>query len=348
MGDAKRIVQWRLMIQDGLQLSNLYYLADAIGLEFAGASTLRQLGDEFASMADSLQARDAGVDPIQMMKDAYGALSESARLVYTTWCTVDFLRQAELGLGLVYRESSTGPWLTSGSYTTYGTFSKVQDGPCDFDPRNRPRPYPLHLFAQAVKVSPIISATGEIRAFCEAGYLGLFSQLQLAPRAEGDQPPASGSQHMWLSFSRSLSADLAAGTQATWDTDWNPSVAPHFGSLLFSADAARQCLSGQGGQDVVCLFPLPVDAAKGLSWKGALTAGVSVSSFQGLQHSLKGIRDRLAGQPRLTFGGGAIDFAQWSSTMGLSDLQNATDHYLGIIPQGEMMGVFQTSPSAQK
>jgi hypothetical protein len=34
--------------------------------------------------------------------------------------------------------------------------------------------------------------------------------------------------------------------------------------------------------------------------------------------------------------------------MGLSDLQNAKDHYLGIIPQAEMMGVFQTSPSTQK
>jgi hypothetical protein len=347
MGDAKRIVQWRLMIQDGLQLSNLYYLADAIGLEFPGPSTLRQLGDDFASMAERLQTRTTGIDPTQLMKDAYALLSDSARVVYTTWCKAGFLRQGELGFGLVYRESLAGPWLTSASYTSYETISKVESGPCDFDAINRPQPYPLHLFAQAVKPSPIISATGEIRAFCEAGYLGLFSQLQMAPRT-GDQPPASGSQRMWLSFSRSLYAELPAGTRAAWDPDWNPNLVPHFGSLLLSPDGARQCLSGQGGQDMVCLFPLSVDAAKGVSWSGALTAGVSVSSFQGLQDSLKGIRNALAGQPRLTFGGKGSDFADWSSTMGLSDLQNAKDHYLGIIPQAEMMGVFQTSPSTQK
>jgi len=41
------------------------------------------------------------------MKQAYNQLSPSARIIYKTWCEVGFLRQAELGLGVVYRQSST-------------------------------------------------------------------------------------------------------------------------------------------------------------------------------------------------------------------------------------------------
>lgn len=345
MPGAKRIVQWRLMIQDGLQLSNLYYIADAVGLDFEGPVTLRQLGDEFASMGSRLQSRKSGNDPGDMMKQAYNQLSPSARIIYRTWCQVGFLRQAELGLGVVYRQSSTDSWMTTASYRSYDAIGLIQGGRCDFDPLQQPSPYPLELFAEAVKASPIISATGEIRVFCEAGYLGFFTQIHMIPRDTAADSSTQFSHHNWLSFSRSPSANFPAGTPAPWDPDWNPAFGPTFSSIVFSPDAARQCLLVQAGDVVVSLFPIPVGAANNLSWKGALTAGVSLASSTGLQDSLSSVSDRLGqGAPQLTFGGGASDFSTWGSTTGLSDM-DAKDHYLGIIPQDQMMSLFEAAKS---
>ena len=60
---------------------------------------------------------------------------------------------------------------------------------------------------------------------------------------------------------------------------------------------------------------------------------------------MSSVSDRLGqGAPQLTFGGGASDFSTWGSTTGLSDM-DAKDHYLGIIPQDQMMSLFEAAKS---
>ncbi|NOU51960.1 hypothetical protein HG263_15615 [Pseudoalteromonas sp. JBTF-M23] len=157
--DFKEIesLQLRVMVQDFLTLSKIYYIAESCGItEIARKDTSKPsiksgyLADAFANGAAKLQKPNAD------MHEVYKELGKDAGAIYSLWNEVGFLRNCELGLGLIKGDKSVSEKLTGTSERQ--SYSLVSC-PFDFESAN------YHAFSDFYSLLPLITPDQDIWIF---------------------------------------------------------------------------------------------------------------------------------------------------------------------------------------
>lgn len=161
--EGEDVVKARVMLQDYQTLSKMYYIAHSSGItEFKRKDSSKprvtslSIADAFANAAGKMQdiSEDLSGTGIE---EIYENLSEAARNIYKLWNNVAFLRNCELGLGLIKDNKTIGNPLPDaekdGNHRTYALST------CDFDGRN------YTAFSRAYKVLPLLTPDGDIWVF---------------------------------------------------------------------------------------------------------------------------------------------------------------------------------------
>jgi len=148
---ADSSIRYRVLIQDFLALSKLYYIADSCKFSFPNVSKIdfKKIADSFAGSCATLQ--QSGPPAIQ---DVLKGLSKDAMAIYKKWNENYFLRGCELGLAV----------LDNSGYSPKIPISQelIADGSkCAFDPETRT---PYSEFANCYKLLPLILPDGTILA----------------------------------------------------------------------------------------------------------------------------------------------------------------------------------------
>jgi hypothetical protein len=123
--DVKPLLAYRVMLQDFLALSKLYYVADNCKFSptlFKDApqlvGELKQFADSFSQAAAKLQSKLSeerkrldsapGADfYTSTMQSIVNSLNNKTRKIYKVWSDIGFLRKCELGLGIMGGDSTT-------------------------------------------------------------------------------------------------------------------------------------------------------------------------------------------------------------------------------------------------
>nr|WP_199081063.1 hypothetical protein [Pedobacter sp. ASV19] len=161
--EGEDVVKARVMLQDYQTLSKMYYIAHSSGItEFKRKDSSKpkvtslSIADAFANAAGKMQEVSGGLGG-RGMEEIYGNLGEAARTIYKLWNKVAFLRNCELGLGLIKNNKTIGNPLPDGdkdgNHRTYALST------CDFDGRN------YTAFSRAYKVLPLLTPDGDIWIF---------------------------------------------------------------------------------------------------------------------------------------------------------------------------------------
>lgn len=158
--EGEEAVQLRVMLQDYQALSRLYYIANSSGItEFKRKDpskpsvTSLSIATAFANAAGKMQAGGMNFAKAQGI---YQSMGEADRGIYALWNKVSFLRNCELGLGLI-KDGKTigspiqGPDADSRQAYTLNT--------CNFEGRN------YTAFGPFYKVLPLLTPDGDIWAF---------------------------------------------------------------------------------------------------------------------------------------------------------------------------------------
>ncbi len=151
-------IQERVMLQDYQTLSRLYYIADTAGItEFKRKDPKLQnvsalsIANEFANAAGKMQEYQGNVAQI---KKIFEELGTPAKSIYTLWNDITFLRNCELGLGLIKNKKSIDKSISSDNERQTYSLSN-----CSFEGKN------YNVFSSFFKVLPLITPDGEIWAF---------------------------------------------------------------------------------------------------------------------------------------------------------------------------------------
>jgi len=156
--EGEEAVRQRVMLQDYQALSRMYYIADSSGItEFKRKDpslprvSSRSIAEAFANAAGEMQQC---MGDAKKIKEIYEALGESPKAIYDLWNEVAFLRDCELGLGLLKDGKSIGtPTSGNDERQTYDLKS------IQFSGKN------YTAFSQVYKVLPLISPDKEIQVF---------------------------------------------------------------------------------------------------------------------------------------------------------------------------------------
>ncbi|OHU90547.1 MULTISPECIES: hypothetical protein [Pseudoalteromonas] len=157
--DFKEIesLQLRVMVQDLLTLSKIYYIADNCGItEIARKDTSKpstkssQLADAFANGAAKLQQPNADRQKV------YKELGKDAGAIYSLWNEVGFLRNCELGLGLIKGDKSVSEKLSG---TSERQSYSLESCLFDFESAN------YHAFSDYYSLLPLITPDQDIWIF---------------------------------------------------------------------------------------------------------------------------------------------------------------------------------------
>ncbi|PHM65758.1 hypothetical protein Xsto_01703 [Xenorhabdus stockiae] len=155
---AEVLLRMRCMLQDLAALSNIYYTLDSckLNLEDFHLSSASQLADSFSSALAKLKDMLDRDDAIQKTFDS---LSTEAQAIYKKWNELKFLRNAELGLGL----------LINGKRSVTTEIDRVKPYPypeaiyktdnCTYGGHN------YSAFSSFMKVLPMLDSNGDIYAF---------------------------------------------------------------------------------------------------------------------------------------------------------------------------------------
>lgn len=152
-------VRQRVMLQDYQALSRLYYIAHSSGItEFKRkdpslprVSSL-SIADAFANAAGSMQT---SLGDTAKIKNIYDNLGATPRLIYDLWNKVSFLRDCELGMGLMKDGKSIGSPISGGDDNR----QSYKLSSIEFSGKN------YTAFSQNYKVLPLISPDGDISVF---------------------------------------------------------------------------------------------------------------------------------------------------------------------------------------
>jgi hypothetical protein len=151
-------IQERVMLQDYQTLCRLYYIADTAGItEFKRKDPKLQnvsalsIANEFANAAGKMQEYQG--NQVQIKK-IFEELGTTAKSIYTLWNDITFLRNCELGLGLIKNNKSIDKSTTSDNERQVYSLSN-----CSFEGKN------YNVFSSFFKVLPLITPDGEIWAF---------------------------------------------------------------------------------------------------------------------------------------------------------------------------------------
>lgn len=154
---AEYVLKIRCMMQDLSTLNTIYntFAACNISLDFFDLKSASQVADSFKSaqvkLSDNLERENA-------IKIAFDSLSREAQAIYETWNKLGFLRNAELGFGLLVQEHSatneiiglnTSPYLEAVYKSAY----------CSYGHNNNT------AFSSFLKLFPFIDTNGDIYAF---------------------------------------------------------------------------------------------------------------------------------------------------------------------------------------
>ncbi len=161
--DGEEAVKARVMLQDYQTLSRLYYIANSSGIteikrkdpSRPGVTSLG-IAEAFANAAGKMQEN---VGNPAIIQEIYRSLGEAAKNIYTLWNKIAYLRNCELGLGLVKGNKTIGSPVDKPDKNddhSRQTYSLI---PCDFEGRN------FTAFSRAYKVLPLLTPDGDIWAF---------------------------------------------------------------------------------------------------------------------------------------------------------------------------------------
>lgn len=158
--EGEEAVQLRVMLQDYQALSRLYYIADSSGIteikrkdpSKPGVTTLSIAG-AFANAAGKMQADGVNFAKAQ---EIYHSLGEADRAIYALWNKVSFLRNCELGLGLIKDGKSIGSPIAGSDADSRQAYTLST---CSFEGRN------YTAFSPFYKVLPLLTPDGDIWAF---------------------------------------------------------------------------------------------------------------------------------------------------------------------------------------
>jgi len=162
------IIKKQCMIQDFLCLGKIYYTLGSsnIKCDSFGISSFDQLAQSYSQQAGNL--RD-NFGKKNILQETFDQLSEEAQKIYTKWNDIRFLRNAELGLGVLLNITDTADIQGKSIADTIkksdrvGGYTRVfyEMKKCTFSVKNK-----NHVaFSSFLKVLPFITPTGEIYAF---------------------------------------------------------------------------------------------------------------------------------------------------------------------------------------
>ena len=167
--EGENAVRERVMLQDYQTLSRLYYIANSSGItEFKRKAedpsrplppsvTSLSIADAFANAAGKMQESQGD---LRRIREIYKGLGEAAQHIYVLWNKIAFLRNCELGLGLIKNSKSIGDPIENKDKNNDHTRQAYSLGTCGFDGRN------YTVFSRFNKVLPLITP--------EWGHLGFW------------------------------------------------------------------------------------------------------------------------------------------------------------------------------
>jgi len=163
--EGEDVVKARVMLQDYQTLSRMYYIAHSSGIiEFKRRDSSKpkvtslSIADAFANAAGKMQDVSEGLNGAGI-EDIYENLSEAARNIYKLWNKVAFLRNCELGLGLIKDNKTIGNPLQGADKNNDSNRQTYGLDTCDFDGKN------YTAFSRSYKVLPLLTPDGDIWAF---------------------------------------------------------------------------------------------------------------------------------------------------------------------------------------
>lgn len=258
VAEAEETLRYRMMIQDFQTLSRIYYLAEHCDLVPVPSGDARQVADSFHAQCGNLLT-SRGPD---RMRSAFNGLTEPAKKIYRKWDDLQFLRNCELGLGVMRKgRSPQGEgFLNTNDSWVYFTQS------CQFTPGPDA---PYSAFASFVKVFPLIGLTGE--------YLYAFGPKN----------------RMMIGFENTLKDEclyFARGRHQVKFMDW---------PLIFEANTREKILENK--TEGIKLYPIPFRAAaSGIEWKGE-SLSTNLASMKGLNQQLRDVNQELSTRNSWTF-----------------------------------------------
>lgn len=302
------ILKWRNMIQDFQSLAILYYTAHECGLEIPGNATALSIADSFRAKSLDLQGKKDVEEYLEVMKRVFKGLSKEVQAIFKVYAKTPFLRQAELGLGLVslYNNELTNSIGSIGNQSSgdWGTIATAVFKKCNFDKESKN----YEVFASFIKLFPIIFPDGRICAFSNKGYYGGFSPTVQTKGGPGFHPKISDSRSSSFPFTETTT----------------------FMAFQFIADEQNSCLVNGSYR----LYSIPFKAAKGIKWKGVAAGSACLGSFEDLDFEIKKIKKEMSELTKYSYSGDVFKGVSDLSNIGLSDLM-INEHYIGIIEEPE-------------
>lgn len=154
---AEYILKIRCMMQDLSTLNTIYNTFNAcnIKLDFCHLNSASQVADSFkiaqGVLSDNVESDDA-------VEIAFNSLSDEAKKIYTAWNEIGFLRNAELGLGLLIGDQSVSSEIIDVKPIPYPEVT-YKAAYCSYGGNNPT------AFSSFIKMLPFIDTNGDIYAF---------------------------------------------------------------------------------------------------------------------------------------------------------------------------------------
>jgi hypothetical protein len=279
------IIKYRVMQQDLLTLSKIYYIA--AGCKLVSKATphcaalalpnLLEVADSFSNAQIVNAGKVTAEECNQAINDAFKKMSTDAQKIYTHWDQIGFLRDAELGLGVMIGKNSLSyPMVSRSDYVVFShgglgeshAWHATLEG-CSFVPKIGNFP----AFADFYKLLPLVLPDGTIVAFGPKD--GIFSLFNAQGSTNFEFSPQVPSGHS--------------------DNDNTYLRIP----VLFKANTKDKVLEGYNqvkklagtNTDIgtVKMYPVPFSAAAGVKkWMGQ-SVSTNVASMSDLNDQLSNV-----------------------------------------------------------
>lgn len=321
---ASVMIRYRMMMQDFLALSRLYYMVHNcnIDLEAVRGIDFKQIAESFGNACDALQEETAEHEYEAKMLEAYHAvLSDNARAIYSVWDTNSFLRGSELGLGVVDQESHS-PHISENG-TSFYSHAELVSQPMvvkvamdrlgwfaaerrrvDFAPNGKS----YSVFAGFYKVLPLIHPhTKKIYA------LGPGNGLLAQP-----SPPIGQISPLGFVFANKNDGPPFLGVKTFTAT-----------ALEFVPNRTQRVLESAAG---IKLYPIPFRAAANSRWRGP-SFSVNVGSMSDLASQLSDLQAELK-----TSNAWGFSSDSWIPNWNANDyylFKRVGKRYIGLLPEKE-------------
>jgi len=301
---AMSILKKQCMVQDMLTLSKVYRLLAVNNYkhsDFGVSTPFDQIADSFAQQIKYLKDAFEEEDAIQ---NAFNQLGIDAKAIYNKWNQTQFLRNAELGLGILMNINNTSTpiyhsvtqnhfvtniYPSSSEHPQRFSYSMFYTGACSFLPNTKT---PYNAFSSFYKVYPVVMPNGDIHAFGP-------NNMLLEEKWFGGGP---------LGTACYFSGDPGRAMKFQVNQD---------GKTLISND------------HYVELFPIPFSAARGIEWKGE-SVSTNLSSFKSLKDKLNALANKLKNLNAYSFSSDTWKGKNWKPSDAYR-MKSFKTQYMGIV-----------------